>query len=105
MVYQIRNWKKFQHYHDRNPPWIKLHFSLLASQDWVTLDDTSRVLAVAIMLLASRNKGEIDGSPPGLAYLKRVAYLKRTPNLNPLITCGFLVPLADASTLQAFDTQ
>lgn len=87
MGYRVKNWRNFQHYKDRNPPWIKLHFSLLSSEDWVTLDDSSRVLAVACMLIASRNEGVI---PSDMAYLKRVAYLNKTPNLTPLIECGFL---------------
>lgn len=90
LAYRVKNWRQFQHYKDRNPPWIKLHFSLLASEDWVSLDDASRVLAVACMLVASRNEGEIDGSDRGLAYLQRVAYLNKKPNLKPLIECGFL---------------
>jgi hypothetical protein len=89
VAYRVKNWRNFQHYKDRNPPWIKLHFSLLSSEDWVTLDDTSRVLAVACMLIASRNEGSIPSDP---AYLKRVAYLNKTPNLTPLIKCGFLEP-------------
>lgn len=105
MKYRVRNWHQFQHYKDRNPPWIKLHFSLLSSPDWVMLDDASRVLAIACMLIASRNDGEIDGSANGLAYLKRVAYLNKQPTLKPLIECGFLEcasgMLADASALQA----
>jgi len=105
MFYRIKNWDHFQHYRDRNPPWIKLHFKILSSSDWVTLDDASRVLAIACMLIASHNKGIIDGSEVGLAYLKRVAYLNKPPNLKPLISCGFLTLLADASTLQANDTQ
>lgn len=104
-TYIVRNWNKFQHYKDRNPPWIKLHFELLSSADWVTLDDASRVLAVACMLVASRNGGHIDGSARGLMYLQRVAYLNSAPNLKPLIECGFLecasAMLADASALQA----
>lgn len=84
----IRNWKKFQHYKDRNPPWIKLHFSLLSSKDWVMLDDASRVLAIACMLIASRDDGKI---PNDLLYIKRVAYLNSVPNLKPLIDIGFVV--------------
>ena len=95
----VRNWKKFQHYTDRNPPWIKLHFELLASEDWVMLDDASRVLAVACMLIASRNQGQVPNKPD---YIKRVAYLNKPTNFIPLIECGFLeIPLADASTLLA----
>lgn len=98
MKYKVKNWREFQHYKDRNPPWIKLHFALLSSSDWVVLADASRVLAVACMLVASKNEGVIDGSARGLEYLKRVAYLNSEPDLNPLIECGFL---ECASDLQA----
>ncbi|URK87750.1 hypothetical protein LP421_07895 [Rhizobium sp. RCAM05350] len=99
---KVKNWEQFQHYKDRNPPWIKLHFALLASEDWVTLDDASKLLAVVCMLIASRNNGMVPNNP---AYLKRVAYLNKAPNLKPLIECGFLEePLAVDSTLQADDS-
>src|SRR3990167_5571394 len=88
---RVKNWRTFQHYKDRNPPWIKLHFSMLSSKDWVTLDDASRVLAIACMLIASRNDGVIPSDPD---YIKRVAYLKRV-NFKPLIDCGFLEPASD----------
>jgi len=103
--YEINNWWKYQHYKDRCPPWIKLHFELLASEDWVTLSDASRVLAVACMLVASRSGGRIDASTKGLRYLERVAYLNSPADLNPLVECGFLNLLADASTMQADATQ
>lgn len=100
--FKVRNWEQFQHYKDRNPPWIKLHFALLASEDWVTLDDASKLLAVVCMLIASRNNGLVPNNP---AYLKRVAYLDRLPKLNPLIECGFLEnPQAGASAAQADDS-
>lgn len=104
MVLRVRNWEEFQHYKDRCPPWIKLHFALLTSEDWVLWDDASRVLAVACMLLASRNNGEIPANP---GYIRRVAYLNCEPNFKPLIDCGFLVyddVLADASNLLAICT-
>jgi len=96
--YRVRNWASFQHYRHRDPPWIKLHFSILSSPDWVMLDDAGRVLAVACMLIASRNKGLVPNNPD---YLRRVAYLESV-NFKPLIDCGFLVSdasntLADAS--------
>jgi hypothetical protein len=82
----VRNWAKFQHYKDRNPPWIKLHFELLSSRDWVMLDDAGKLLAVACMLIASRNEGKVPCDPD---YISRVAYIKRV-NFKPLIECGFL---------------
>jgi hypothetical protein len=60
------------------------------------LDDASRVLAVASMLIASRSDvpGEFDGDPE---YFKRVAYLNSEPDFKPLIQHGFIEVLADAS--------
>jgi hypothetical protein len=98
---RIRNWANYQHYSDRCPPWIKLHVSILSSEDWVTLDDRGRVLAVVCLVLASRKNGEI---PSDTTYIRRVAYLDYVPDLSPLIRCGFLTsdePLAVASTMLA----
>lgn len=93
--YTVKNWERFQHYKDRSPPWIKLHFELLASQDWVMLADASKLLMIVCMMIASRNNGKIPADPN---YLKRVAYLDKLPNLTPLLNCGFLLnTLADAS--------
>lgn len=102
---RIKNWSKFQHYKDRNPPWIKLHFEMLSSEDWVVLDDASRVLAVACMLVASRDEGFVRVDSKGRRYIKRVAYLNQEPDFKPLIECGFLTDasgnLADASAALA----
>ena len=99
---RIRNWHKFQHYKDRNPPWIKLHYDLLSSRDWVMLDDTSKLLAVVCMLLASRNDGFVPDDPE---FIQRVAYLKKPADLKPLIKCGFLeVADSDRKQMLADDT-
>lgn len=105
MKYRVKNWHTFQHYKDRNPPWIKLHFSLLSSADWVMLADASRVLAIVCMLVASRNNGEIDGSERGLAYLQRVGYLNKKPDLTALIECGFLESASNALALEQADAR
>lgn len=94
MIYRIRNWRRFQHYKDRNPPWIKLHREILSSRDWVTLDNNGRALAIACMVLAA---GTEDGSFDGdLDFVCRVAYFE-TVDFQPLIACGFLEIEDDAS--------
>jgi len=93
--YEIPTWKDYQHYKDRNPPWIKLHYEMLQSLTWVAMDDASRVLAIACMLIASRHDGRVPKEP---AYVQRVAFLNKPPNFKPLINNGFLV---DASVMQA----
>src|SRR5690554_116115 len=102
---RIKNWEQFQHYKDRNPPWIKLHRELLSSRTWVMLDDASKALAVAIMLLAAGNDNKIPADP---AYIQRVAYLQSLPDLSGLLATDFIEfidesgnMLADASSALA----
>jgi len=95
--WEIPSWREFQHYKDRNPPWIKLHYELLTSHDWVMLADASRVLLVACMLIASRNEGKIPNDPD---YIRRVAYMK-TVDFKPLIDIGFLVPASGCKQMLA----
>lgn len=106
---RICQWDEFQHYKDRDPPWIKLHRKLLTSETWVTLDDASRVLAVALMLLAAGTDNKIPANPE---YLTRVAYLNSAPDWRPLVNVRFIdlidengKPLATASTPIATDTE
>lgn len=87
----IKNWKKFQHYKNRNPPWIKLHYEIMTSPDWVMLADASKLLAVVCMMIASRNEGRVPNDP---AYIRRVAYLDSLPNFKPLIDSGFFIESA-----------
>lgn len=106
---RIREWGRFQHYKDRDPPWIKLHRELLTSRTWVSLDDASRVLAIALMLLAAGTDNKI---PADAAYLKRVAYLNADPDWQPLVRTQFVdlidesgEALAPASTMLANGTK
>lgn len=109
---RITNWTKYQHYSDRNPPWIKLHRDLLTSEVWTMSGDASKALAVAIMLLAAVHENKIPAKP---CYIKRVAYLDTLPDFSPLIENGFIeiidenlenasALLAHASNLQAYAT-
>lgn len=93
---RIKNWDEYQHYKDRDPSWIKLHVRILSSEDWVMLDDASKLLAIVCMVLAAGRKGDVPDNPD---YIKRVAFLNKRPNLKPLIECGFL------EILQASDTE
>jgi len=91
MRYRIKNWREFQHYKGRRPPWIKFHSNTFTSKDWSTLADASKLAMVVCMVVASMDDAG-DGSFDGDAdYLKRVAYLDIAPDLSQLLTSGFLV--------------
>lgn len=83
---RLREWAKYQHYRNRNPPWIKLHGELLGSFTWVTLDDDGRLLAMVCMLLAARTGNKI---PLDRDYIQRAAYMVKRPDIRPLVDCGF----------------
>ncbi len=116
MRLKIKNWFDFQHYRDRCPPWIKLHFSILTSRDWVSLSDGDRVLAIACMLVASRDSAGDGSFDADGEYIKRVAYLNSDPDFQPLVDNGFLLVvkagasitervLADATTETETETE
>lgn len=100
--FDVVNWSEYQHYKDRDPPWIKLHFKLLTSRAWTMLDNNGRALAIACMLIASRNHGQVPNDPD---YIKRVAYFKKAPDFAPLVKCGFLAVASGCKQTQAKDTQ
>ncbi len=96
---RIRDWERLQHYKHRSPPWIKLHRDVLRSQTWVTGDDASRTLAIALMMLAAENDNCI---PFDSVYVQRAAYLNAAPNFDQLIATGFIEVIeSDASGMLA----
>lgn len=93
----IRNWGIFQHYKDRNPPWIKLATDTFQNYEFSRLQDASKLLAVCIWTLAARSK---DGSVPAdLAWIKNqcsLGNLVTTEHLKELIDEGFIVDASNA---------
>jgi len=88
---RVKNWKKYQHYTDRKPAWIKLHRELLDDLDFHLLPLASRALAPLFWLLASEHDG---GAVP--YDVRRIAFRLRASEadvmaaLTPLIESGFL---------------
>lgn len=68
----IVGWDRFQHYKDRDPPWIKLYRDLLTTESWVLGTDLSRLVQVASLLLAARYTNKI---PLQWKLLRKVASL------------------------------
>jgi hypothetical protein len=95
-AFRIRNWAKFQHYKDRNPPWIKLHYELMSSVDWVMADDQTKLLMVVCMMIASRHDGNVPNNPD---YIQKMSHLNKKPDLVSLCNTGFFedasIALAD----------
>lgn len=103
--FRVRNWDKFQHYKNRNPPWIKLHTSLLENYEFGCLHDASKLLAMCIWLLAARSDNKMPADPD---WIKSKCNLKTKPDLAPLFDGGFIewiqelpLPEQDASKVLA----
>ncbi len=74
---RIRNWKKFQHYLNRAPPWIKLHRRLLDDRDYLRLSLEAQAILIRLWLLASESKdGSFDADVDELSFRLRVEHSK-----------------------------
>jgi len=90
----VKNWKEFQHYADRSPPWIKLHRSVLDDYEFSALPDATKAHLMLIWLLASSNEGRVPSDP---AWLSRRLATTETVDLDALVRSGFLIAEQPAS--------
>ncbi len=65
--FSVKDFEKFQHYKDRNPPWIKFYNTTLDDYDLGKLPDAAKAHLFAIWLLASRNNNQIPYDPTWVA--------------------------------------
>jgi hypothetical protein len=84
---EIKNWDKFQHYKDRNPPWIKLHSSILNDYDFLCLQDASKAHLMLLWVLASQTDNHI---PSDLAFLEKRLCLTSKIKIDALQKLGFI---------------
>jgi hypothetical protein len=102
MLVKPKNWGDFQHYKDRDPPWIKLHKKLLDDYEFQSLPVASRALAPMLWLLASEHKdGVIDAENRKLCFRLRMKPAEMEDAIRPLIAAGFFELLHDASSVLA----
>jgi biotin operon repressor len=87
-----KNWASFQHYKDRNPPWIKLHKGLLNDRAYTRLPLASKALAPLLWLLASESKdGSFNADVEEIAFRLRMSEKEVSQGLSPLIKAGFFI--------------
>ena len=85
---RVRNWEKFQHYHNRpNPPlWIKSYPALLDDYTFRQMSELDRGRLMCIWLLAGRLRNRI---PYDAKYIAQVIGA-RTVNLSLYVGLGWL---------------
>lgn len=86
--FYVKNFEKFQHYKDRNPPWIKLYNEVLEDYTFGSLPDASKAHLLAIWLLASRTGNKLPFDADWIA--KRINATEAV-NLTLLAEAGFIV--------------
>ncbi len=85
-----RNWKKFQHYKDRSPPWIKLHRDLLNDRAFMLLALASKALAPLLWLLACESEdGSFSADLDELEFRLRMPKTDIKRGLEGLLRAGF----------------
>lgn len=99
---RVKNWAEFQHYKDRNPPWIKLHRALLDDYEFSCLQDASKAHLILIWLFASQKDGLVPNNPK---FLKMKLGLTQEPNLKWFMDHGLLIQEQDASNVLADSKQ
>lgn len=85
--FSVKSWDSFQHYKDRNPPWIKLHNHLLDNYEFECLPDASKAHLLCIWMLASRTQNKMPMDPQ---WIKRKIGASSTVDLNILVAGGFI---------------
>ena len=86
---RVRNWDKYQSYRkDRGqPPWIKVHRSLMRNAKWVGLTDVQKAHLVCIWLLAADENAHVLNNP---ALVQKLCFLDEQPDLEHFVSLGFL---------------
>jgi len=110
MIYfKVKNLEKYQHYKDRNPPWIKLYLTLLTDYEFSCLQDASKLHLILIWLLASKYENEL---PYDKNWIRESIHCKDEVNLDELSSYGFIIKinnvancLQDASIVLASCTE
>jgi len=96
---RIPNWTRFQHYKNRNPPWIKLHKQLLDDPEWGALPGGAAKLLIELWLLASEtDDGCLQLDSTTLAWRLRRDSTEVADHLQTLAQHGLV---EDASTMLA----
>lgn len=86
---RIRNWEKWQSYRKdrKQPPWIKLHRSLLRDWDFISLSCAERGQLMTLWMLAADRDGEIPADP---LVIQKLCHLDEDIDLQKFIDHGFI---------------
>jgi hypothetical protein len=91
----VPNWRRFQHYGDRRPAWIKNYTALLHDDDYLALTLAQRGLLHGIWLMYAASDGRLSARTLSREFPKKV----RKDSLEALNHAGFIT-IVDSKPLE-----
>jgi len=73
----VPNWNDFQHYKDRDPPWIRVYTDLLRRPEWLDLSPNASGLLLDVWLAFAAQNGQLrvkDVSRLSQARVRRATF-------------------------------
>jgi len=97
---KVKNYKEFQHFKDRSPPWIKLYKTVLERRDIAAISDCNFRVLVGLWLLASEDEKKEGYLPPipDIAFRLRkseVEIKKAIQDLKPFLIHGDIAAISE----------
>lgn len=111
---RVKKWKDWQHYKDREPPWVKLHAKLLRDDLFCELTEGEQWQLVRIWMIASQSsRFTVDEkrrlvpviSDDEQALRRTIQSLKKVP-IAKFVREGWLIPVNESDLVDpaAFDS-
>ena len=91
---RVKNFDQFQHYKDRNPPWIKLYTTTADDYLFSSLPDATKAHLILIWLLASKTGNKLPNDPRWIQ--QRIGATEKV-RLDLMIQNGFLIPFENGA--------
>lgn len=91
----VKNFARFQHYRDRNPPWIKLYTALLSDPEFLQLHEAAQAQVMKLWLLAAQMGHPLPNNPKLLAG--KIGCTGRF-YLSEITAAGFITPCDEVAS-------
>ena len=85
----VKNWREFQHYTKRNPPWIKLHRAIVEDYHFAALKDKTKAHLIMIWIIAASTEGRV---PYDHKFIASRINATDPIDLEAIVEAGFLIP-------------
>src|SRR5262249_49684948 len=89
---EVVNWRKFQHYSEREPKWIKLYTELAHDENWNELTGHQRAVLVGLWLEYASTRAQLPLNTRSLTRRLNLRVTRAT--LETLNQAGFIRILA-----------